>query len=229
MHTSIQSWSKVLAVAGLAALAGSTFVHAQQSGAPDRPSQTRLERYRPTADDFSAFRDARVAAIKAGLRLTPEQEKNWAAFEEAFRNISKLRTDRILANRDTPSSPPADMLENLQQRADTVGKSAAALRQVADATAPLYKSLDDAQKRRFAVLAPMLGRPMGMPNFRRGDFQRRGQEDFNRGGQGPERQQRGMDRPRGGAMERIRLDSDVVEHDDSVGPGVGVAPENGWR
>ena len=230
MCTSIQSWSKVLAVAGFAALAGSTFVYAQQSGAPDRPGQTRLERYRPTADDFSAFTDARVAAIKAGLRLTPDQDKNWPAFEDAFRNISKLRIDRILANRDAPSSPPADMLENLQQRADTVGKSAAALRQVADATAPLYKSLDDAQKRRFAVLAPMLGRPAGMPpNFRRGDFQRRGSEDFNRGGQGPERQQRGMDRPRGGAMERIRLDSDVVEHDDSAGPGVGVARENGWR
>jgi hypothetical protein len=217
---STRSWTNILAVSAVIAVAGSTFVYAQQSGppgAPDRSNQMRPERFRPTAEDFSAFTDARVAAIKAGLRLNAEQEKNWPAFEDAFRNLAKLRTDRILAFRDGPPSPPADMLEGLQRRADVLSRSAAALRQVADATAPLYKSLDDAQKRRFAVLAPMLRQQPGQPGFRRD-------------GQNPEQfQPRGMDRPRGGMMERIRFDSHEVEHDDSSEPGIGVARENGWR
>ena len=32
-----------------------------------------------SAEDFAAFTDARIAALKAGLRLTPAQEKNWPA------------------------------------------------------------------------------------------------------------------------------------------------------
>ncbi len=103
MRTSIVT--RIAIVSALAAVTGSTFVYAQQSGEPDRAGPARLERYRPTADDFSAFVDARIAAIKAGLRLTAEQEKNWPAFEEAYRNVAKLRTDRILAFREGP--PPA--------------------------------------------------------------------------------------------------------------------------
>ena len=37
--------------------------------------------WRPSAEDISAFADARIAALKAGLRLTPDQDKNWPAFE----------------------------------------------------------------------------------------------------------------------------------------------------
>ena len=51
----------------------------------------------PNPEDLGAFTDARVAALKAGLRLTPEQEKNWPAFEQAYRNLAKLRTDRFAA------------------------------------------------------------------------------------------------------------------------------------
>jgi zinc resistance-associated protein len=218
--------TKVFIATAVIAVAGSTLVYAQQSGAPSRPGAERSERFRPTAEDFSAFTDARVAAMKAGLRLTAEQEKSWPAFEEAYRNLAKMRTDRILAFRDGPPPPPADMLEGLQQRADALGRRAAALRQIADATAPLYKSLDEAQKRRFAVLAPMLRQPPGQPNFRRGEW--RGQGDSRRDGQ------RGMDQPRsgsprGGAMERIHFERHEIEHDDSSGPGMGVARENGWR
>jgi hypothetical protein len=39
----------------------------------------------------SAFTDARIAALKTALRLTPEQEKNWPAVEQALRDISKER------------------------------------------------------------------------------------------------------------------------------------------
>ena len=44
-----------------------------------------------SAEDFAAFTDARIAALKAGLRLTPAQEKNWPALETALREQAKER------------------------------------------------------------------------------------------------------------------------------------------
>ena len=38
-------------------------------------------------------------------------------------------------------------------RAEVMGQRAAGLKKLADAAGPLYKSLDDGQKRRFAMLA----------------------------------------------------------------------------
>ena len=95
--------------------------------------------------------DARIAALKAGLRLTPDQEKNWPAFESAVRDMAKARAERWAMRQN--EQPPADPVEWLQRRADALGKAAAGLKKLADAEGPLYKSLDDAQKHRFEVLA----------------------------------------------------------------------------
>ena len=35
-----------------------------------------------------------VAALKAGLQLTPDQAKNWPAFEQALRDMAQLRMER---------------------------------------------------------------------------------------------------------------------------------------
>src|SRR6516225_8461649 len=43
------------------------------------------------AEDRAAFLDARLAALRAGLRLTPEQDKAWPAFEQASRDLATLR------------------------------------------------------------------------------------------------------------------------------------------
>jgi zinc resistance-associated protein len=107
--------------------------------------------WQPSAEDISAFTDARIAALKAGLRLTPDQEKNWPAFESAVRDMAKARAERwAMRQREQPSADPVDWLE---QRADALGKAAAGLKKLADAEGPLYKSLDDAQKHRFEFLA----------------------------------------------------------------------------
>ena len=45
----------------------------------------------------------------------------------------------------------------MHQRATELTDRGAALKKVADAFDPLYKSLDDAQKRRFAVLEHFMG------------------------------------------------------------------------
>jgi zinc resistance-associated protein len=122
----------------------------------DPRSEVRDQSYadRPSLEDLGAFTDARVAALHAGLRLTPEQEKNWPAFEQAYRNLAKLRTDRVAGNR--PESGEQSLVDRLQRRADGISQYGAALQDLAKAARPLFQSLDDGQKRRFAALSRFL-------------------------------------------------------------------------
>jgi len=109
---------------------------------------------RPTLDDLGAFTDARIAALKAGLRLTPDQDKNWPAFEQAYRNLAKLRSDRIAGTAgQTQGADDQSMIDRLQRRAERISQYGAALQDLAKAAKPLYASLDDAQKRRFVTLS----------------------------------------------------------------------------
>ena len=48
-------------------------------------------------------------------RLTPEQEKNWPAFETAARDFGKLRRERFEARRN--EQPPASPVERLRRGA----------------------------------------------------------------------------------------------------------------
>ena len=117
-------------------------------------------RHRLSADDVSAFADARIAALKAGLELTPDQTKNWPAFETALRNMVQLRIDRIKARQAASAGRrrrrPRRRRSTGCKRADAMSKRSVALKQIADAGAPLYQSLNDAQKARFTMLARML-------------------------------------------------------------------------
>ena len=61
------------------------------------PSPRRRACLRPSAEDVAAFTDARIAGLKAGLKLTAEQEKNWPAVEAAIRDLAKQRADRMNA------------------------------------------------------------------------------------------------------------------------------------
>jgi hypothetical protein len=55
------------------------------------------------------------------------------------------------------AAPGSDPVERLRQRATALSDTGAALKKLADATDPLYKSLDENQKRRFAVLNRLAG------------------------------------------------------------------------
>ncbi len=48
-----------------------------------------------------------------------------------------------------------DPLARLHARADSLAATAAGLKRIADAADPLYKSLDDSQKRRLRILTRM--------------------------------------------------------------------------
>ena len=163
-------WKQAAAGAAALVIAGSMIVYAQQrpgfdgarrfDGPRDMP---RARDWRPSAQDLSAFADARIAALHAGLQLNAAQEKNWPAFEQALRELDKMRLERRSAAGDAqaqaqpqqPQQPPqlANPIERLQRRADAMTARGAALKRLADTAAPLYQSLDEAQRHRFAVLA----------------------------------------------------------------------------
>src|SRR5206468_12936957 len=164
--------------AGAAALliAGSSVVYAQY-----RPGREGPQARRPSVEDLNAYGEARLAALKAGLALTAEQERNWPVFEQAAREFAKLRIDRANASVNTPQSGDTNPAERMNRRATALVETGNALKKLGDATGPLYNSLDDNQKRRFAVLS-RLSR-FGGDDFRgrerREDFRGRdGREDF---------------------------------------------------
>jgi len=96
--------------------------------------------------------DAQTARMKVDLRLTPEQEKNWSGFESAMRDMGKQRADREIAMRDERAKQqgPVDVLEQIGKSADSRIERANSWKKLADAAKPLYASLDEQQKRRFA-------------------------------------------------------------------------------
>jgi zinc resistance-associated protein len=146
------------------ALAGSSLVSAQQPTSHGRGTWL-------SAQDVSALTDARVAALHAGLKLSPEQEKYWPAFEQSYREVAKLRAEQRAARagereRLRNSGPGAqangsangtqarrDPIERLQRVADALSRRGAVLKQLADAADPLYQNLDEHQKRRFLLLS----------------------------------------------------------------------------
>jgi LTXXQ motif family protein len=158
------------ALAGVAALAiaGSTAVYAQHS----TWFREHMQHMRMNPEDRAAFADARIAAVHAGLKLTPDQEKLWPPVETAVRDFAKLRIDRANArmnadkNDAADAQKPDDPVARLRERADNMAASAAALKKIADAADPLYKTLDDGQKRRLAFLTHHGGRFGGEGGWR---------------------------------------------------------------
>jgi zinc resistance-associated protein len=174
-------WKSVLAATAAVAIAGSSLVYAQQRNHDSAAGPDAPRHWRPSAEDIGAFTDARVAALKAGLKLTADQEKNWPAFEQAYREMAKLRADRMRErfeqrgdnrrgddqrgdNRraddqraDNQRADNVNPIDRMQRRAEAMTTRGSALKRLADASGPLYQSLDDGQKHRFL----MLSRPMG--------------------------------------------------------------------
>src|SRR6201985_179950 len=146
---------KKVLLAGVAvlAIAGTTVVYAQH-----RPWFQEHMRMNP--EDRAALTDAKIAAVHAGLKLNPDQEKLWPPVEAAVRDFAKMRIDRANARMNAPRgvAPRPDPVARLRERADTMATTATALKKIADAADPLYKTLDEGQKRRLTILTHMEGR-----------------------------------------------------------------------
>ena len=183
------------AIAGIAALAiaGSTAVYAQH-----RPwFQDHMQHMRMSPEDRAAMLDARIAAVHAGLKLNADQEKMWPAVEGAVRDFAKMRIDRANARMAAPAGDskdaqqtPDDPVARLRERADNMAVTSAALKKIADAADPLYKTLDDGQKHRLAMLTHMEHRGFGAEGWRHHRFERGMDRGFEGG------RDRGIDRDR---------------------------------
>jgi hypothetical protein len=97
---------------------------------------------------------SRLASFKERLRLTPEQEKNWPGYESALVGVVKQRRERMESRNEEVG--PSDPVQQMRQRAEALSGMGAALSRLADAQGPLYNSLDEGQKRRFATLSQIL-------------------------------------------------------------------------
>jgi zinc resistance-associated protein len=141
-----------LAAATVLAMMATSAAFAAQPAAGDGAAQhpEAAQRWRPSAEDLSAILDGRIAELKTALKLNAEQEKSWPAFEQAIRDNAKARRDRMAASRDQPR--PGDPIDRMRRRAETMTQTAAGLERLADAAKPLYQSLDEGQKHRFAFL-----------------------------------------------------------------------------
>lgn len=152
-------WKVMLAGTTALTVVGASLVYAQQTPPTQPGGRDGGPRFaRLTPDQRAALTDARIAGLKAGLKLTPAQERNWPAVEAALRDRAKLRADRMdqfMKMREERRANPdqrGDILERMKSRADEMTTSAANMKKLADSIEPLYKSLDDSQKQRFAVL-----------------------------------------------------------------------------
>jgi hypothetical protein len=136
-------------------LIGGSVVHAQQT-APTQPgSNIAQQRPRFTAEEYVTRTNARIVELKAELKLTLAQEKNWSIFEAAVRESAKQRVERFEQVRKMRESGGAGFARG--ERPAPTADEIAAQKRLASALDPLYKSLDDGQKQRFATLFRMDG------------------------------------------------------------------------
>jgi hypothetical protein len=158
---------------------------------PPAPEMHRIQQW---AADHEAMLDAKLAGLKAGLKLTPDQEKLWGPFEAAVRAVADMRMEHMeeMMARMHDMRAGDDMekeggefgegmspVGHLDQLANRLSEAGAALKKVADAAKPLYDSLDERQKRVFGFLSRemMRMRQDGMGMGPGGDLRRHGEEE----------------------------------------------------
>ena len=109
-------------------------------------ARDRTDRVELTANQMADRSDARIAKMKVDLNLTADQDKNWAGFATAMQDMNRKQADRRIAMRDGS----VDLIDELRRNADSQIEYANERKKLADAAQPLYASLNEQQKNRFA-------------------------------------------------------------------------------
>lgn len=137
---------KTLVLATAAAMLAGTAITGA-AVARDRSDRTEF-----TASQITDQAAARAAQMKADLRLTADQEKNWPAFETAVVDMWKKRTEARIAWRSAHAKQQGrvDLIDEMRKDADLQIDEANVRKKLADAAQPLYSGLDDQQKQRFS-------------------------------------------------------------------------------
>ena len=157
----MKRWVIGTAVSGLV-LATGALAYGQgdmmRGGRMGHPGMGMMGQFSP--EDIEALTDARVAALHAGLKLSPDQDELWPPVEDAIRSLARQRRDQWRTWRDSQGQGGDDLPGRLRAMADRQAARAEALRKLADAAGPLYGTLDEGQKRRLPVLMRVM-RPHG--------------------------------------------------------------------
>lgn len=150
-----------LAAAAVLASAGTYAMAQAPAPTTTTPPATSQEQTRPeprrglSQDDFGRLLDARIASIKAGLKLTADQERLWGPVETAIRTSASERYSRMQQfreNRDQRRS--MDFMQRLEQRNTMMNQGAQRSAALTTALRPLWDSFSEDQKR----IAPRLMR-----------------------------------------------------------------------
>lgn len=146
----------VIALTTAVLLAGSASVYAAPPAAAPAagaPAAGEHGHWRPSPQDRAALFDARIAALKAGLKLNAEQEKFWPQLEQTLRSTAADAAARRAQIRAARSDEVQnDPLARMRLRAQMMASRASDLTKIADAAEPLYKTLDEGQKHRLGIL-----------------------------------------------------------------------------
>ncbi len=104
-------------------------------------------------DERRAFVEAGIAALHAGLLLTPAQQGLWPPVETALRDLGATRGGMRAGTRDgMRRDRDGDPVARLKERATRLVARGQAMGRLADAAAPLYAALTPEQKERVPAL-----------------------------------------------------------------------------
>ncbi len=117
------------------------------------PAAAQTRNDRPTIMQLVAQDEARIAQLKANLKIAQDQESEWSRFEAALKEISKKRAERRLAlmeewdKREAEKDrKPLSHAEALRKHADALATRAEETRAIADASEPFSEKLNPWQR-----------------------------------------------------------------------------------
>ena len=145
-------WKVVAAGAAVVMIAGSTIVLAQ--GSTKVQESFDFVAGGLSSETIDTLTDARVGALKAVLQLTPAQAALWPSVDAALRDMIKARFERISAIRN--ESPAGDLGMRLRNRGEAMMAMGNRLKKLADAAEPLFRTLNDNQKRRLKLMEQIM-------------------------------------------------------------------------
>lgn len=138
---------RMLAAAAAAALSASGFAINVAAQSDQKPTHEELVQHWA-----EAAIDAQLKGMKSSLRLTADQDKNWAPFESTVKDAEKARLVALKKEQGNNLAP----MDRLNAKAERIAQGKASIEKIVEAAEPLYASLNDAQKHNFIALGRML-------------------------------------------------------------------------
>jgi hypothetical protein len=164
--------STMLLSAGLALAAAPA---AAQEAAPTKDPKAAQQSQRQARALPSERVEARITKLKSALKITPEQEPQWAAFADTLRKQARAGDDRVKqfrARADKGAKPaPVSAIQRLEQRQAFMKEASVRMDELLATARPLYAALSPEQQKIADDLVSRRG-PGGRDGHRHRDGQR---------------------------------------------------------